>query len=368
MIKDPRVSIIIPVYNAEKYIFKCLDSCLSQSYQDWEAICIDDASTDSSAEIIKQYTLKDSRIKLISLDNNSGISWALYEGYKNSKGSIIAYLDSDDWWEKTHLEICINTMDLTNADIVNTRYNAFYEETSICKPCYSWNEDFAWHFKLSEYVIVPFFNLGPMKVFKRSLFQGVIFEKGICYLQDSCTSFQLSANSNKSLIIPCYTYNWRIRSNSTTNSYKSPQRIYEDTNTVYNIMLKFLSKNHIEKHYKNIATEWKLKNFLKVLSENLYSSELDDIIADIKNEVDNDINEHFRYFCKKRYSLFQNNSLNDIKQILLKENKNKLRRIRNRYYKYLILSHLTFSQYDKFTEKLNVAKKIYKNAILIKEA
>lgn len=99
---QPLISIITPVYNAEKYIRQCIESVVSQSYQRWELILIDDCSKDSSVCIISEY-LSDSRIKLFKNEKNLGPALTRNIGLDNTKGDYIAFLDSDDFWAESRL-------------------------------------------------------------------------------------------------------------------------------------------------------------------------------------------------------------------------------------------------------------------------
>ena len=93
---NPEISIIVPVYNVEKYLKRCIDSILNQSFTDFELILVDDGSTDNSGEIIDEYAIKDERIKVIHKENG-GLSSARNVGIEYSKGNYIAFVDSDDW-------------------------------------------------------------------------------------------------------------------------------------------------------------------------------------------------------------------------------------------------------------------------------
>ena len=97
-------SIIIPVYNVEKYLCDCLDSILNQTYSDWEAICVNDGSTDGSLAVLETFVKRDTRIKVIH-QTNAGTAAARNTGIKVAKGDYIIFLDSDDWLEKNALQI-----------------------------------------------------------------------------------------------------------------------------------------------------------------------------------------------------------------------------------------------------------------------
>ena len=90
-----KVSIIIPMYNSEKYILDCLNSIINQTYRNIEVIVVDDCSTDNSVKLVK--SLKDERIKLIKQKKNKGVSKARNKGVYNSTGSYLCFLDSDDY-------------------------------------------------------------------------------------------------------------------------------------------------------------------------------------------------------------------------------------------------------------------------------
>ena len=98
------VSIIIPVYNAEKYIRKCLDSVITQTLRNIEIICINDASIDNSLEILMEYSVKDTRLKIINNEKNIGVTKSRNIGLNNSLGEYIFFIDIDDWIEINYIE------------------------------------------------------------------------------------------------------------------------------------------------------------------------------------------------------------------------------------------------------------------------
>ena len=104
----PLVSIVIPTYNQGNYIGKAIKSLINQTYQNWEAIIIDNHSTDQTFQEIKNYS--DSRIKYFEIKNNGVIAKSRNYGISISKGDWIAFLDSDDWWTKDKLEVCVNNI------------------------------------------------------------------------------------------------------------------------------------------------------------------------------------------------------------------------------------------------------------------
>ncbi len=103
------ISVIVAVYNAEGYIRKCLDSLLAQTYGDFEVVCVDDASTDSSPSIIAEYVEKDSRFHLLRMEKNVGQAVARNRGIDYSTGDIVTALDADDWFDADSLRGIVDT-------------------------------------------------------------------------------------------------------------------------------------------------------------------------------------------------------------------------------------------------------------------
>lgn len=118
---DARISIIIPVYNAEKHVGRCIESLISQQYKDYECICVNDGSTDNSAQILEHYSNTDSRIKVIH-QKNSGVSAARNRGIKEAKGDYIVFVDSDDTISSVLLSSMIEVVQQDDCDIVATGY------------------------------------------------------------------------------------------------------------------------------------------------------------------------------------------------------------------------------------------------------
>jgi glycosyltransferase involved in cell wall biosynthesis len=118
---EPLVSIIIPVYNAEKYVRKCLDSCRTQTYKNIEVIMVNDGSTDRSAEICRTYASEDSRFVLVSQEN-AGPASARNKGIKKAAGSYIAFADSDDWLRKNAIAQYVASAENNGASLVVARF------------------------------------------------------------------------------------------------------------------------------------------------------------------------------------------------------------------------------------------------------
>lgn len=157
-----KISIVVPVYNVDKYLNECLNSLINQTLKDIEIICINDGSKDNSLKILEQYQKKDERIKVINQDN-LGVSIARNNGIKLAKGDYIGFVDGDDtvdlnYFEKLYNSITQNNSDIATATAIRKRkhsqkYRVFYNEEKtytaledkikICnipKCCYIWNK------------------------------------------------------------------------------------------------------------------------------------------------------------------------------------------------------------------------------------
>lgn len=122
------VSIITPTFNAEKFIRATIESVLNQSYQNWEMILVDDASTDKTVAIIKEFAQKDNRIKLTELPKNSGNGFARNVALEKADGKYIAYLDADDLWFPMKLENQIQFLKNNNLPFTFSFYDCIDEE------------------------------------------------------------------------------------------------------------------------------------------------------------------------------------------------------------------------------------------------
>ncbi|MEN2398487.1 glycosyltransferase family 2 protein [Flavobacterium sp. MC2016-06] len=122
------VSIIIPTYNTEKFIRATLQSVINQSYQNWEMILVDDASTDQTVFIIEEFAQNDNRIKLFKLAKNSGNGFARNVALEKATGKYIAYLDADDVWFPEKLEKQIQFLKINNLPFTFSFYDCIDEE------------------------------------------------------------------------------------------------------------------------------------------------------------------------------------------------------------------------------------------------
>ena len=121
-----KVSVVVSVYNIEKYIAECLASVINQSYSNLEILCINDGSTDDSLKILSQFEFKDNRVKIIN-QTNQGLSVSRNTGIKNAQGKYIYFIDGDDFISKDYIKEMVSIINKENTKVVhNPNYLVFY--------------------------------------------------------------------------------------------------------------------------------------------------------------------------------------------------------------------------------------------------
>ena len=126
----PKVSIIVPVYNVEKYLRPCLDSIEAQTFTDFEAVLVDDGSTDNSGKICDEYAAKDPRFIVVH-KRNEGVAKARITAFEHSKGDLITFIDSDDFVTSDFLEIMVNTFQKNSVDMISCQYYTYQNGKSF---------------------------------------------------------------------------------------------------------------------------------------------------------------------------------------------------------------------------------------------
>lgn len=121
----PAISVIIPVYNVEAYLRRCLDSLLNQTFQDWEAVCVDDGSTDGSPAILDEYAARDARFRVVHKPN-AGVSAARNDALPLLRGEYTLIMDSDDFLHPQLMEICLHFAERDGSDLVAFTYDRAY--------------------------------------------------------------------------------------------------------------------------------------------------------------------------------------------------------------------------------------------------
>lgn len=265
----PLVSVIMPVYNSERYLKEAIESVLQQTYYNWELIIINDASTDDSSEIIKIYCNFDERIKVIDLQERLSIGLVRNVGLKEVKGDFIAWLDSDDVYHFQFLEIMVKTSLNEDSDIVECKVlnfsdtipfkdktNLKIKEKEIDKIT---GEEFmkGWFEKKYQTSLCS-------KLFKKDLFinfnflDTVIFEEGSFYYNNYKKFISIS-------IISQFLYAYRNHSDSSIR--RLTNKFIEDSIKVSEHSLNFFNQFPT---YKNSILLQQLNNFFLIWKKSIY--------------------------------------------------------------------------------------------------
>lgn len=241
------ISVIIPVYNTENYLEKCLLSVLNQSFKNIEVIIVNDGSSDNSLKIINDFMNTDSRIKLINQENQ-GLGAARNTGIKEAKGEYIIFVDSDDYINSNGLEILYNQAIKTSADIITTRYQKVLENGEIIyqSPYINTqsNDDY---FKNNLMANIPM--MAWNKMYKLELFikNNILFPVNTIY-EDVPVALKLSYYSKKiSSLDFCY-YNWLERDMSLSRNIQ--KKNIDDIIKIFFTIKSFLITFNLYEKYK----------------------------------------------------------------------------------------------------------------------
>lgn len=209
------ISVIVPVYNVEKYLRKCLDSVIGQTYQDLEILVVDDGSTDGCGRICDEYQ-SDLRVKVYHTDNH-GLSAARNYALDRSHGDYIAFLDSDDWFEETALQTFLTTSQNTGADIVACQFYQEYVDKTV-EPSGFDTEFVAEGDEVLKSMFIDHKLTEDVwnKFYKAELFNSIRYPEGMIF-EDKATTYKLLMKAEKLAYTPAPLIHYRNREGSLSN-------------------------------------------------------------------------------------------------------------------------------------------------------
>ena len=221
-----KVSIIIPIYNAEKYLEKCLDSVVGQTYANLEIIMIDDGSTDSSYSICQCYAEHDDRIKLIH-QKNAGISAVRNKGLELSTGDYIFFIDSDDWIDADTISVLVDIAIKEDADMVASHYVMRATDSTVGDNS---NHDYV-EYTARDFVYMMTKPAGVFcfpwsRLIRRSLFPADPFPVGMIF-EDLLTMPGIVWNANKVIFVSSRFYYYRYTKTGLSHGKFSPRAMQE---------------------------------------------------------------------------------------------------------------------------------------------
>ncbi|MBV4417258.1 glycosyltransferase [Clostridium tyrobutyricum] len=295
---NPKITVIVPIYNVEKYLHKCIQSIINQTYPHLEIILVDDGSPDNCGSICDDYSLKDDRIKVIHKENG-GLSDARDVGLDNATGDYVSFIDSDDYISKEFYEVLINLIIKYNADIAQCEFLEIYED-------YTYNEvkiyiDQNINILNNIEALNNLFNENYVntvvvwnKIYKRELFKNIRYPKGKVH-EDEYTTYKLLFNAEKVVLTSKKMYYYLQRSNSIMGKGFNIKSL--DKLEAYHQQILFYN----DKKLFELADMAKFifENITRVSISMVWKSKLNN-----NNQLFDDLIDYYR----KNYILFKNNS------------------------------------------------------------
>jgi glycosyltransferase involved in cell wall biosynthesis len=218
------ISVIIPVYNVEKYIRECLDSIVNQTYIDLEIITVDDGSIDNSGFICDEYATQDNRIKVIH-KKNGGLSSALNEGLAAATGKYLAFIDSDDWQERDTYEYALKNMKRVGADMAIWQFYNVYQKNMTAR-YFSDSFILSREKALEELLLNDWMkNYHWNKLFIRSMFSGIHYPNGRTF-EDIPVTYQLFDQCDQIIVLDGIKLYYRQREGSITKTAAYKDYLY----------------------------------------------------------------------------------------------------------------------------------------------
>ena len=332
-----KISVIIPVYNVENYLKECLDSVTSQTLEDMEIICIDDGSTDNSSDILKEYSKKDNRIKIITKENG-GQATARNLGIKEAQGEYIAFVDSDDFieptmFEKLYTKAKDNNLDLAMCKIATynnqaeeIKDNVWYYMLGVFR---DFEKDIFTHKDTKEFtckIAVTPYN----KIYKTNLLKDndILFPEGLIF-EDEKFFFDVYLRAKKVSIVNEFLYYYRVNRKGSTvdiskeNDYsdiipisRQIRETFKETNNYedYKILLvnRFI---HLQlARFSETSPKYREKYF------NLVKEDLNEVLKDpeIVNNLESDVEFRVSKILKaKDYDEFKKLDENKIFSVII---------------------------------------------------
>lgn len=314
---EPIISVIVPVYNVEKFIKKSIESLINQTFKEFEVLIVDDGSEDKSIEIAKKIASNDNRFIFLTKENG-GLSDARNYGIERAKGEYLSFLDSDDYFDSQYLEKMYNKIKKENADICVCDIELVKENGDfirIQKNAYSHTISGEEAF-LDDIQTISIISMAQNKLYKKELFDTVEYPKGL-YYEDRATTYKLFLNSKKVTFVNETLFFYVQRDGSIMNSLN--QKKIDDRFLVIDSIKNYLISNNIFDKYEKEFIICYLLNVPLAGSSMIamYSNEYDREINNFLNKIDNN------YFNLENILLLKTNHIKKmVALLLLKLNKN----------------------------------------------
>lgn len=219
-----KVTVIVPIFNSEKYLEQCLDSIINQTYTNLEILLVNDGSTDGSAQICESYASKDSRVRLIHKKmGGSGVGATRNTALSYATGDYILFVDNDDWLEINHIESLYNTLKETDSDISIANFTEYDDERQVFLIRESQSTYFQTVYKPEEWFEKQYYNFSQCftvpwgKLYKASLFENILYPENE-RVEDDYTTWKVYLMADKIVFTNVSLYLHRKRPDSITKT------------------------------------------------------------------------------------------------------------------------------------------------------
>jgi glycosyltransferase involved in cell wall biosynthesis len=286
-----KLSVIIPCYNVENYVEKCINSLLQQTLNDIEIIVVNDGSKDNTLKILKKLVKENTNIKLID-KKNAGVSAARNDALKIAKGEYIGFLDSDDWVEKDMFEKMYNKAIKENLDIVACDTNAVYPDKNIIIKSNISESSTPQELMLNAYAVI--WN----KIYKREILKGIEFKEGMTFCEDVLFLYMIYSRVNKVGSIEEPLHYYLQREGSLTYTYD--KKLYQLIDSLDNVVDFYKKEKKLKKYHDEIEysyVRYLYATFIKRLAKTKNKEEFKKGISYVIKKV----NETFPKYKKNKY-------------------------------------------------------------------
>ncbi len=313
--KNVQLSLILPVYNTEKYIIRCLNSVICQRIEGLEVIIINDCSTDNSLSLISAYANQHSNIRIINLPENKGVGYARNIGLQNATGEYVGFIDSDDWVDVNMYDSMIEYLEKYNADIAVCGVKNEYQDCKTGNYRYRYATPKILSNDCALSILSKSLDLGTNissivcnKLFKNELFKTHSLHFPVdSYNEDDYFTFLAFVYSKKIVLIPNCFYHYYQRVDSITHLFS--KKHINDLFATFNLLKHNLDKNRIYSLYQKEFWSFLEKCFVFVMSA-MFRAEQNSIIQ--KQYLHYIVETYLNYFTIT--DLIENTSTHRLKQ------------------------------------------------------
>lgn len=280
------ISVIVPVYNCEKYIEICIKSVLQQTYTNLELVLVDDGSTDGSGDVCDQYAVQDTRVKVIHKENG-GVSSARNRGIEDAIGDWYSFVDADDFLDKDMYAVLMAFQGRTKAEIVQCGYRRVENGQEL------YSADSGQEYVLETEVALKYLIEGSLfsnalwtKLFSKKVIEGIWFDENLKINEDVLFNFNAFTRSKKIAYVDKAKYNYVVHNSSTCFTIENEKKLV-DVCTVSKYMLQHLENSKIVGTARTRYVQMLILYFRYCYERDGYKNQTREIAKEIRKQVFN---------------------------------------------------------------------------------